>query len=212
MSKLHFLHSGGDKVTLTTPTNNPSTNPVFKLPQTDGGAGDFLKTDGAGNLAFQAISSVGKILKYATFTHDGYATGSYTGGVPSNTSMGYQLFSTSYTPAAANSTCIVISSSVTVSEATNFTNHFHLSLFNGGTFVSAVGGSPRYTSFNSNLNGTTLNYVGGFASGSTSARNISMRVGCNDSGTLYINGNPNSSGTVTGASNRFTAFLVELAP
>ena len=52
MSKLHFLHSGGDKVTLTTPASNPSTNPIFKLPQTDGGAGQFLKTDGSGALSF----------------------------------------------------------------------------------------------------------------------------------------------------------------
>ena len=212
MSNIKLVHSGGNSVSLTTPTNNPTSNVTYKLPGVDGSAGDFLKTDGAGNLAFQAISSIGKILKYATFTHDGYATGSYTGGVPSSTSMGYQLFSTSYTPAAANSTCIVISSSVTVSEDTNFTNHFHLSLFNGGTFVSAVGGSGRFTSFRDNLNATTLNYVGTFASGSTSARNISMRVGCNSTGTLHINGNPNSQGTFTGSSNRFTAFLVELAP
>ena len=166
-----------------------------------------LATAGFGN----AFGVVGKILKFATFTHDGYATGSYTGGVPSSTSMGYQLFSTSYTPAAADSTCVVISSSVTVGEATNFTNHFHLSLFNGSTFVSAVGGGMQYTGFESFLNSATLNYVGSFSSGSTDARNISMRVGCNDSGTLYINGNPNSSGTITGSSNRFTAFLVELA-
>ena len=52
MSKLHFLHSGGDKVTLTTPASNPSTNPVFKLPQTDGSSGQFLKTDGSGALSF----------------------------------------------------------------------------------------------------------------------------------------------------------------
>ena len=52
MSKLHFLHSGGDKVTLTTPASNPSTNPVFKLPQTDGRAGQVLKTDGNGNLSW----------------------------------------------------------------------------------------------------------------------------------------------------------------
>ena len=159
MSNIKLVHSGGNSVSLTTPDSNPTSNQTFKLPGADGSAGDFLKTDGAGNLAFQAISSVGKILKYATFTHDGYATGSYTGGAPSSTSMGYQLFSTSYTPAAANSTCVVISSSVVVSEASNFTNHFHLSLFNGDTFVSAVGGSGRYTSFNSNLNAATLNSV-----------------------------------------------------
>ena len=44
MSNLNFLHSGGDKVTLTTPTNNPSTNPIFKLPQTDGSAGPVSYT------------------------------------------------------------------------------------------------------------------------------------------------------------------------
>ena len=57
MSKLHFLHSGGDKVTLTTPTNNPSTNPIFKLPQADGSSGQFLKTDGSGALSFATVST-----------------------------------------------------------------------------------------------------------------------------------------------------------
>ena len=52
MSNLNFLHSGGDKVTLTTPASNPSTNPVFKLPQADGSAGQILQTDGNGNLSF----------------------------------------------------------------------------------------------------------------------------------------------------------------
>jgi len=165
--------------------------------------GDSTSIDSGGSL--------GKILKYATFTHDGYVSGSFTGGTPNNSSMGHQLFSTSYTPADANSTCVVISSSVTIGEASNFTNHFHLALWNGGGFVSAVGGSPRYNSFLNNYNATTLNYVGSFASGNTGARNIMMRVGSNDSGTLYINGNPNSSGTITGSSNRFTALLVEIA-
>ncbi len=59
MSKLHFLHSGGDKVTLTTPTNNPSTNPIFKLPQTDGSAGQVLKTDGNGNLSWVSLPAGG---------------------------------------------------------------------------------------------------------------------------------------------------------
>ena len=52
MSELNFLHSGGNKVTLTTPDTNPSTNLVFKLPQVDGSAGDLLKTDGSGALSF----------------------------------------------------------------------------------------------------------------------------------------------------------------
>ena len=209
MSSIKLKHSGGNSVSLNPPTSAPTSSEVaFKLPNADGSAGDFLKTDGSGNLAF--LNAV-PILKYATFTHDGYVSGSFTGGAPSSTSMGYQLFSTSYTPAAADSTCVVISSSVTIGEATNFTNHFHLSLFNGSTFVSAVGGGQSYIGFESFLNSATLNYVGSFLSGSTDARNISMRVGCDDSGTLYINGNPNSAGTITGSSNRFTALLVELA-
>ena len=64
MSKLHFLHSGGDKVTLTTPASNPSTNPVFKLPQTDGSSGQFLRTDGSGALSFATPpDTTGKVLQ-----------------------------------------------------------------------------------------------------------------------------------------------------
>ena len=64
MSKLHFLHSGGDKVTLTTPTSNPSTNPVFKLPQTDGSSGQALVTNGSGALSFASMPSSGPVLQY----------------------------------------------------------------------------------------------------------------------------------------------------
>ena len=52
MSELNFLHSGGNKVTLTTPTRNPASNVTFKLPQSDGTAGQVLQTDGNGNLSF----------------------------------------------------------------------------------------------------------------------------------------------------------------
>ena len=52
MSELNFLHSGGNKVTLSAPDSNPASNITFKLPQTDGSAGDFLKTDGSGALSF----------------------------------------------------------------------------------------------------------------------------------------------------------------
>ena len=52
MSTLNFLHSGGNKVSLTTPTSNPSSNVTFKLPAADGTAGQVLQTDGNGNLTF----------------------------------------------------------------------------------------------------------------------------------------------------------------
>ena len=52
MSNLKFVHSGGNSVSLTTPTSNPGSNITFKLPAADGSAGQILQTDGNGNLTF----------------------------------------------------------------------------------------------------------------------------------------------------------------
>ena len=52
MSNIKLVHSGGNSVSLTTPTSNPSSNITFKLPQADGTAGQVLQTDGNGNLTF----------------------------------------------------------------------------------------------------------------------------------------------------------------
>jgi hypothetical protein len=57
VSEINFLHSGGNKVTLTTPTSNPASNITFKLPQADGGSGDILQTDGSGALSFASHSN-----------------------------------------------------------------------------------------------------------------------------------------------------------
>jgi len=55
MSNLNFLHSGGNKVTLSAPASNPSSDVTFKLPQSDGSAGQVLQTDGNGNLSWYTI-------------------------------------------------------------------------------------------------------------------------------------------------------------
>ena len=52
MSNLNFLHSGGNKVTLSAPDSNPSSDVTLKLPQSDVSSGQFLKTDGSGALSF----------------------------------------------------------------------------------------------------------------------------------------------------------------
>ena len=52
MSNIKLVHSGGNSVSLTTPTNNPSSNVTFKLPSSDGSAGQVLQTDGNGNLSW----------------------------------------------------------------------------------------------------------------------------------------------------------------
>ena len=58
MSKISLKHSGGKVVSLNSPTTEPNANDVaFKLPNADGSANEFLKTDGSGNLSFGAVSS-----------------------------------------------------------------------------------------------------------------------------------------------------------
>lgn len=98
MSKLHFLHSGGDKVTLTTPASNPSTNPVFKLPQTDGSAGEFLKTDGSGALSFAAPAAApGTVLQTV------YNSTSTEGATQSSSFQNWSGLATNITPQSSTS-------------------------------------------------------------------------------------------------------------
>ena len=81
MSELNFLHSGGNKVTLTTPTSNPASNVTFKLPQADGSAGDLLKTDGSGALSFGTPFSNKNIIVNGAMTVSQRATSaSFTSG------------------------------------------------------------------------------------------------------------------------------------
>ena len=56
MSNIKLVHSGGNSVSLTTPTNNPASNITFKLPQADGTANQSLVTDGNGALSFATPS------------------------------------------------------------------------------------------------------------------------------------------------------------
>ena len=61
MSKISLKHSGGNVVSLNSPTSAPTSADVaFKLPNADGSANQVLKTDGSGNLSFAADAG-GKI-------------------------------------------------------------------------------------------------------------------------------------------------------
>ena len=77
MSNLNFLHSGGNKVTLSAPDSNPSSDLTLKLPQADGSNGQFLKTNGSGALSFatptdtQGVIMVDQYYLRATKTANG---------------------------------------------------------------------------------------------------------------------------------------------
>ena len=61
MSKISLKHSGGNVVSLNSPTNAPGAADVaFKLPNADGSDGQALVTDGAGNLSFANAGSSGR--------------------------------------------------------------------------------------------------------------------------------------------------------
>ena len=59
MSNIKLVHSGGNSVSLTTPTSNPASNITFKLPQSDGSAGQVLMSDGNGNLSWVTLPASG---------------------------------------------------------------------------------------------------------------------------------------------------------
>jgi len=75
--KIKLVHSGGNSVSVAVPTNAPSASEVeFKLPQSDGSAGQVLKTDGSGNLSFGADAG-GKFLQIVGAVYSsntGYST------------------------------------------------------------------------------------------------------------------------------------------
>lgn len=81
MSQIKLLHSGGNGVILSAPNSNPTNDVTLKLPQADGSAGQFMKTDGSGNLSFDAAGG-GKFASYAIIG-DQKSAGSEGGGFTS---------------------------------------------------------------------------------------------------------------------------------
>ena len=77
MSKISLKHSGGNVVSLNSPTSAPTSADVaFKLPNADGTSGQVLKTDGSGNLSFGEDTG-GKILQVKqTYKTDAFSTSS----------------------------------------------------------------------------------------------------------------------------------------
>jgi len=74
--KIKLVHSGGNAVSLAVPTSNPSSSEVeFKLPQADGSANQYIKTDGSGNLGFATLPAAGGI----TEADEWRITSDYTG-------------------------------------------------------------------------------------------------------------------------------------
>jgi len=79
MSKISLKHSGGNVVSLNSPSSAPTSADVaFKLPNADGSAGQFMKTDGSGNLAFAAAGGITEADSWRLNTDTSFGTGTNT--------------------------------------------------------------------------------------------------------------------------------------
>tara|TARA_R100000654_G_scaffold5546_1_gene15480 strand:- start:508 stop:1125 length:618 start_codon:yes stop_codon:yes gene_type:complete len=100
-AKIKLNHSGGNGVSLNAPASNPASSDIaFKLPVADGSAGQFMKTDGSGNLSFDAAGG-GKILQVVSAV----ATSTVSSADSAQVDTG---LSASITPSATNSKVLVI--------------------------------------------------------------------------------------------------------
>ena len=101
MSKISLKHSGGNVVSLNSPTSAPTSADVaFKLPNADGTSGQALVTDASGNLSF---AGTGKILQVKqTIKTDTTSTTSL------NTFVDISGMSVSITPSSSSNKILVI--------------------------------------------------------------------------------------------------------
>tara|TARA_R100000278_G_scaffold60174_1_gene49131 strand:- start:63 stop:785 length:723 start_codon:yes stop_codon:yes gene_type:complete len=100
MSKISLKHSGGNVVSLNSPTSAPTSADVaFKLPNQDGSANEFLKTDGSGNLSFATAGNSNplQVLEEFFVPCDGTAVTTAQGSVSIQNVTAYQAVPSSLT-------------------------------------------------------------------------------------------------------------------
>jgi hypothetical protein len=129
MSKISLKHSGGNVVSLNSPTSAPTSADVaFKLPNADGTSGQVLKTDGSGNLSFGADTG-GKILQVAqTYSTTIYST-------TSNSMTEYTALNTTITPSSSSNKILIM---VSLSVGSSATAGQGFQLYDGSTHISAA--------------------------------------------------------------------------
>ena len=137
MSNLNFLHSGGNKVTLSAPASNPSSDINFRLPQSDGSAGQVLMTDGNGNLswvsqptntpAFSVYRNGTQSIAHNTYTKVQYNTENFDTDNTFDNSTNYR-----FTPAFSGKSYLVASIRL---YGTDDFNNYILEIHKNGTAV-----------------------------------------------------------------------------
>ena len=189
MSKISLKHSGGNVVSLNSPTSAPTSADVaFKLPNADGTSGQAIVTDASGNLSF---ASKGKIIQVVHVTKTDIS--SVTTG---SSSANYDVpgLTATITP-SSSSNKILIDALLSIS----INNGYHITArilrdstyiaFGDGTQSSVIEGyAHRYTRA---TNGSyTIDQMALFHEDSpstTSAITYKIQFNTHTAGTAYIN-------------------------
>ena len=189
MSKISLKHSGGNVVSLNSPTSAPTSADVaFKLPNADGTNGQVLKTDGSGNLSFGADTG-GKILQVVSTTRTDTFSESVTTG-----SLSADALTVNITPSNASNKIFLTAH---VSMGLNNDNEVSWVFYKAGSLLTGAAGTadgnrkPRTTVGDVRWSGTHHTFGGQYldTAGGTSQITYSVRLGhsANGTKTLYMN-------------------------
>ena len=138
MSKISLKHSGGNVVSLNSPTNAPSAADVaFKLPNADGTSGQVLKTDGSGNLSFGADTGGKYLQTVQTFKNDSFST-------TSTSYVDITGFSVSITPTQTSSKILLLNCCGV--STTGQSSVIYMNLLRGSTAIAQPSQSTGFSS------------------------------------------------------------------
>ena len=212
MSQIKLKHSGGNSSIIAAPSSNPASDVTFRLPNADGSAGQFMKTDGSGNLSFDAAGG-GKVLDYKSVTKTDTFTTTTNSSFVTITGL-----SVTITP-AANSKILVMGSVQYSNSTAGSRNHIRLYRDSSAIAIGDSRSNRSRSTFTSETNGgggetrtgTVFHLDTHGANGSTSVT-YTFRAAALDGGTLQINKSVSDSDSSSYATIPSFLTILELAP
>ena len=215
MSQIKLKHSGGNSSIIAAPSSNPASDVTFRLPNADGSAGQFMKTDGSGNLAFAAG---GKVLQMLHFRKGDHASSTITGSSSGSNDWNYTAFSFSITPSATTSKIMMVGHMSMGGDACGL---FIEVMVNGSKVTGGPNGDANgnrrtvhtssFIEYDRNVTTIPVNFV--FSPNSTSQQTYNFRFNHDSTSdkTIYINRSTNSSNNLRQGDAVSHVTLLEIA-